>query len=283
MNSKKPITVLVADSHAITREATAALVRALDMDVLQAIDTGSAIKVVQEHPLDLVIFDNIMRDVSGFELAHYIHGANIHLPMIMIAEEQAVDQLQYANSLGIRHILKKPLDPHRLTAFIGQILLREKKIDAHPKMAMLHDRPTLTPEQIMTHTIELARKNVLGGFGGPFASVVANAHGNIIGEGVNLPTSRFDPIAHAEVMAVRKATDFLQQPHLEGCTIYSTSEPTRLALALIESVGLTHLVYGLQHHELKSTATKVYHATSLQVTKLAGDAVLQMLKDIRYV
>ncbi len=62
-------------------------------------------------------------------------------------------------------------------------------------------------------------------------SVVKN--GEIIAEGWNQVTSKNDPTAHAEVMAIRKACESLNSFQLEGCTIYTSCEPCPMCLGAI--------------------------------------------------
>ena len=59
-------------------------------------------------------------------------------------------------------------------------------------------------EKFMLRAIELARKGMENGAGGPFGAVVVK-DGEIVGEGSNLVTSTNDPTAHAEVTAIRNA------------------------------------------------------------------------------
>lgn len=277
----RAITVLVADSDDISRTSLTSLIEEIGFSVIQAVDGASAIKVVQEHPIDLIFFDSIMHPVSGFELARYIHGNGLNVPAILISDDHTSDHLQYASSLGIRRVLAKPVDPRRIESVITQILARATKKEHNPALPTLSGRPPLTPEAAMQHAIDIARRNTLGKFGGPFAAVVTNGQGHLVGEGVNLPTSRFDPIAHAEVMAIRKAVEYLQQPHLEGCIIYSTCKPTKISMALIESVGISQVYYGVDHTVFKASVT---HRTAAPVlfSQLASDDVLTMLKDVGY-
>lgn len=244
------ITLLLADRQEVTRSMVASLLTAQGYRVLQAIDGSSAIKTIQNNTVDIAIFDPVMTPTDGFEIAKYIQGLHLGIPCILMASEQTSDLLSYARSVGVQHILSKPVDPARLQVLISQILTRANKTKPAITFSVTQTIP-FSSEELMQRVIILARKNFDSGFGGPFASVVADPNGYLIGEGVNLKSSRFDPISHAEVMAIRKATEMLQQPHLEGCSIYSTSEPTRLARALIDSVGIKNIYFGLRHQEVQ--------------------------------
>jgi guanine deaminase len=283
----QPSTILVADQFEVTRSQIANLLTSLKYRVIQAVDGSSAIKVIQENIVDIAIFDHQMAPTGGFEIARYIHGLNLNIPCILMTADKTSDLLSYARELGIQHILAKPVDPHRLTSLVAQIFARLGHVKPVAANFTVSNAPLpLTPEQIMRYVIELARKNVINEFGGPYASAVTDANGYILGEGVNLHSSRFDPIAHAEIMAIRKATETLQQTHLEGCSIYSTSEPTRLARAMIDSVGITNIYFGLrlsEIHDLKNDAGDViapaHQHPAAELHRLCRDDVLQLWRD----
>lgn len=245
-------TVLVADSNQVSRDTLFSHLRTMGMHVMLANDGGEAIKILQRHPIDVVIFDSEMSPVDGFELARFVQVTLPQLPRILMTANHAADMLGFSHSIGIQHILSKPVEPARLEKLVSMILEKKGRIRSNLRYIVSEDKLPKDDETCMRMAIELARKNVAGGFGGPFASVVRDQNGYIIGEGVNLPSSRYDPIAHAEVMAIRKGAEYLQQTHLEGCTIFSTSQPTKLATALIESVGIIRMVYGVSFDDIQN-------------------------------
>lgn len=84
----------------------------------------------------------------------------------------------------------------------------------------------------MQHAIALAIENVRAGRGGPFAALVVK-DGKILAEGVNRVTSMNDPTAHAEILAIREACQWLGHFELKGCEIYATCEPCPMCLGAI--------------------------------------------------
>ena len=84
----------------------------------------------------------------------------------------------------------------------------------------------------MGRAIELSRIHMRSGEGGPFGAVIVK-DGRIISEGYNEVISSKDPTAHAEIMAIRKATFKLDTFHLAGCEIYTSCEPCPMCLAAI--------------------------------------------------
>jgi guanine deaminase len=89
-----------------------------------------------------------------------------------------------------------------------------------------------THERFMRETIELSRKNLREGKGGPFAALIVNK-GIVIARGTNCVTSLNDPTAHAEIVAVREACRVLGSFQLEGCDIYTSCEPCPMCLGAI--------------------------------------------------
>jgi len=86
-------------------------------------------------------------------------------------------------------------------------------------------------DRFLREAVRLATASV-GEGGGPFGAVVARA-GEIVGRGQNLVTETRDPTAHAEVVAIRAACANLGSHQLEGCEVFSSSEPCPMCLGAI--------------------------------------------------
>jgi tRNA(Arg) A34 adenosine deaminase TadA len=85
----------------------------------------------------------------------------------------------------------------------------------------------MSNDAFMQEAIELSRKNIREGRGGPFATVVVREE-TIIARGTNLVTSANDPTAHAEIVAIREACHALGTFQLTGCDIYTSCEPCQM-------------------------------------------------------
>ena len=86
--------------------------------------------------------------------------------------------------------------------------------------------------RFLERAIELSRKGMENGKGGPFGCVIVQGD-LIIGEGSNQVTSSNDPTAHAEVVAIRAACEKLGTYQLADCDIYSSCEPCPMCLGAI--------------------------------------------------
>jgi tRNA(Arg) A34 adenosine deaminase TadA len=79
----------------------------------------------------------------------------------------------------------------------------------------------------------------------PFgASIVHTKSGNLLLRALNAVALEFDPSAHAEVRAIRKATKRLRHPSLAGYTLYTTCEPCPMCMSAALWAGLDRVVYG---------------------------------------
>ena len=84
----------------------------------------------------------------------------------------------------------------------------------------------------MHRAIRLATENVRSGAGGPFGALVVKED-RVIAEGTNGVTSKNDPTAHAEIVAIREACRVLGDFQLTGCDLYTTCEPCPMCLGAI--------------------------------------------------
>jgi tRNA(adenine34) deaminase len=79
----------------------------------------------------------------------------------------------------------------------------------------------------------------------PFgASIVHTKSGIVLLRALNAVAQEFDPSAHAELRAIRKATKRLKQLSLAGYTLYTTCEPCPMCMSAALWAGLDRIVYG---------------------------------------
>jgi tRNA(Arg) A34 adenosine deaminase TadA len=105
-------------------------------------------------------------------------------------------------------------------------------------------------EKFMRKAIALSIENIKKG-GGPFAAVIAKDN-QIIATGTNHVTAKNDPTAHAEIIAIQKASLKLGTFNLTGCEIYSSCEPCPMCLGAIYWAHLDRLFYGNTKTDAKS-------------------------------
>ena len=95
----------------------------------------------------------------------------------------------------------------------------------------------------MRRAIELARKGVESGDGGPFGAVIVKDD-RIVGEGWNRVLADNDPTAHGEISAIRDACRSLETFDLSGCEIFTTGQPCPMCLAAIYWARINTVYFG---------------------------------------
>ena len=101
---------------------------------------------------------------------------------------------------------------------------------------------TSDPQAFMRRAVELSERGMRGRAGGPFGAVIVR-DGAIVAEGWNQVTSRNDPSAHAEIVAIREACARLGTFSLAGCEIHASAEPCPMCLGAIYWARLDRLYY----------------------------------------
>lgn len=77
----------------------------------------------------------------------------------------------------------------------------------------------------------------------PVGAVVVK-EGEIVGRGFNAPITRHDPSAHAEMMALRDAAQYLGNYRLVGCEMFVTLEPCVMCVGATFHARIARVVYG---------------------------------------
>lgn len=102
----------------------------------------------------------------------------------------------------------------------------------------------------MQKAIDLSIESVKNG-GGPFGAVIVK-DGEIISATSNSVTQTNDPTAHAEVNAIRMATQKLNTFDLSGCEIYTSCEPCPMCLGAIYWARLDKIYFANNKTDAKN-------------------------------
>ena len=102
----------------------------------------------------------------------------------------------------------------------------------------------ISHEKAMQEAIKEARKNGLENYqnGGPFGAAIVK-DGEIISVAHNTVVGDKDATAHAEVNAIRKASQKLGTHDLSGCVLYASSEPCPMCLSAIIWANIKEVYY----------------------------------------
>ena len=78
----------------------------------------------------------------------------------------------------------------------------------------------------------------------PVGSLIVNDQGEIIGVGENLREKNNDPIAHAEIVAIKNAAQKIGNWRLDDLTMVVTLEPCAMCAGAIVQTRMKRLVFG---------------------------------------
>jgi len=97
-------------------------------------------------------------------------------------------------------------------------------------------------EKFMRLAIAEALKGIRRG-GGPFGCAIVK-NGKVIAKAHNTVVSTKNATAHSEIDAIRDAGKCLKTPFLDGCTLYSTTEPCPMCFSACHWARVKRVVYG---------------------------------------
>jgi tRNA(adenine34) deaminase len=95
--------------------------------------------------------------------------------------------------------------------------------------------------RFMTLALDLAR-NARAAGEVPVGALLVNEH-RIVGQGWNRPIASSDPTAHAEIEAIRTASQQLRNYRLPGSTLYVSLEPCVMCAGAIVNARIQRLVF----------------------------------------
>jgi len=115
-----------------------------------------------------------------------------------------------------------------------------------------------SPEKYLNAAFHEAFQSLRNNIGGPFGAVVVR-EGKIIGKGGNQVSSRNDPTAHAEIVAIRDACKNIETFDLSGSVLYATCEPCPMCLSAIYWANIHAVYYCSSRHDAASVGFKDNH------------------------
>lgn len=241
--NNKSIHILIAEDNRVSRELIKTILEEQGYRVYEAAHADEAIKVINDNAIDMAFVDINMQPRGGFELIRHLISEGTNLPMVIVTGETSGDILIKAQQYGIQKVLRKPVEPSRIINVTEQVLRRA----GHNRGALPGDdiKTSLSEEEIIARLCDLVEYNK-GRKHSPHAAIIMDSSNFLISEGISGLMGRVDPIAHAEISAIRKASEKLDTTDLSACRLYSIMEPTDMGKALIKSVGIKTVKYLLE-------------------------------------
>jgi tRNA(adenine34) deaminase len=130
----------------------------------------------------------------------------------------------------------------------------------------------------MRRALEWAKKGEATPGGNPIGALIV-INGEVVGEGYNENELRFDPTAHGEMVAIRRACEALGTVELRGATLYSTLQPCGMCSMASIWAKIGRIVYGAGRGDVhnmyfeerdRGTVDYVLHAYRDDITLRGG-------------
>lgn len=100
---------------------------------------------------------------------------------------------------------------------------------------------------LLRRAVDLAQHNRQSG-GRPFGAVIAR-DGQLLATGVNEIHRSSDPSTHAEMQALRAATQAQKDPSLQGCDVYASGHPCPMCLATLVMAGARQVFFAFDNRD----------------------------------
>lgn len=102
---------------------------------------------------------------------------------------------------------------------------------------------SLDLNSLMQRAIAVAQEALASG-DVPVGALIINQSGEVVGRGKNQRESESDPTAHAEIVAIRSATQSQKNWRLDGHTLVVTLEPCAMCAGAIAQSRIKTLIFG---------------------------------------
>jgi CheY-like chemotaxis protein len=119
----KPI-VLVVDDNQANLELLQAYLEDIDCQTIPARSGAEALAIARKQPLDLILLDVMMPQMSGFEVCKRIKAdpATAHIPIIMVTALTELGDIERGVASGTDDFLSKPVNKWELIARVKTML-----------------------------------------------------------------------------------------------------------------------------------------------------------------
>lgn len=114
----------------------------------------------------------------------------------------------------------------------------------------------------------------------PVGAIVVTEDGKIIGKGYNQTERLQDVTAHAELLAITAASNYLGAKYLKNCTLYVTLEPCVMCAGALGWSQVERVVFGASDTKrgFSSVSTKIIHPKTTIVRGVLEKETTELLQ-----
>ena len=140
--------VLVAEDNENTRKLMETVLRRNGYEVFTARDGEEALRVMDEHHIDIVLLDVMMPKVDGYAFTQELRESGINIPILMVTAKQLPADKHKGFLVGTDDYMTKPVDMEEMLLRIRALLRRAQIVSEHKlqigEVTLLYDSLTVT-------------------------------------------------------------------------------------------------------------------------------------------
>lgn len=123
------LNILIVDDSSLTRKAIRRILSMVELEIgeiLEAENGLSALKVLDESKVDLVLADLNMPQMGGVEMIHKMKSTETmrSIPVVIISTESSMARIKELLAQGVKDYLHKPFAPEEFRNIIFHTLER---------------------------------------------------------------------------------------------------------------------------------------------------------------
>ncbi len=140
--------ILLAEDQAMVRTALATLLRLeAEMQVTEAADGSTALRLLKQQPFDLLLTDIEMPGHSGIELAQYVQQQKLPTKVVIITTFGRAGYVKRAMDAGVGGFLLKDAPVEQLVQAMQQVMAGKKVVDSELLLNSLGEQDPLTDKE----------------------------------------------------------------------------------------------------------------------------------------
>jgi CheY-like chemotaxis protein len=121
---RTPVRLLAIDDQAVILDLISAMGKSLGYEVRTASRGEDGQRLADQIDFDLILTDLALPDISGLEVAQYIHQRRPDLPIVLVTGWSTRMTPQERLAVGIQEVLYKPFRIEQLTALVQRLVNR---------------------------------------------------------------------------------------------------------------------------------------------------------------
>jgi DNA-binding response OmpR family regulator len=117
-------TILIVDDEQGFLQILQVVLQRAGYKVVTALSAFDALRVLENQPVDLLILDDMMPNMSGSELCARLKGdpATAHLPIIMHSAGLKIHDKAHIQRIGADGVMAKPCQPRDVVETVSRFL-----------------------------------------------------------------------------------------------------------------------------------------------------------------